>query len=164
MNGENEFFIRNSVVFSLGCCHCCNLVTKLTFVKLLHDSSLEVQHNAPFWSLWRLFSFHKVTSCVDHHPSSALFQVPRPTLVSKLMRNFAAGWKRGPGWDHRNTPPPKCELTLIVYYGVCSISMADAPPCPHWRHFSTAKISVTSLLVLLVASLWSDNNRVMSLR
>lgn len=40
------------------------------------------------------------------------FQAPPPTLVSRLMRNFAASWKTEPGWEHQNTPPLKCKMSI----------------------------------------------------
>lgn len=40
------------------------------------------------------------------------FQAPPPTLVSRLMKNFAASWKTEPGWEHQNTPPLKCKISI----------------------------------------------------
>lgn len=40
------------------------------------------------------------------------FQAPPPTLVSRLMKNFAASWKTEPGWEHQNTPPLKCKTSI----------------------------------------------------
>lgn len=40
------------------------------------------------------------------------FQGPPPTLVSRLMKNFAASWKTEPGWGPQNTPLLKCKISI----------------------------------------------------
>lgn len=57
---------------------------------------------------------------IQNHPNiqympllfMSTFQAPPPTLVSRLMKNFAASWKTEPGWEHQNTPPLKCKMSI----------------------------------------------------
>lgn len=73
---------------------------------------------SPFWH--RSCKWHKdvpeikfriIQTCIPLFILST-FQAPPPTLVSRLMKNFAASWKTEPGWEHQNTPPLKCKTCI----------------------------------------------------
>lgn len=55
--------------------------------------------------------FRIIQTCIPLFILST-FQAPPPTLVSRLMKNFAASWKTEPGWGHQNTPPRKCKTSI----------------------------------------------------
>lgn len=125
--------------FPLGRCHCCNSVTKLTLVKLLNDLSEEVLYNAPLWSL---FSFPQSNFMVL--PPSLLCPLPgaSPYPGVQIDEEFCCRLKEGT----RMRPPEYSPTEMwahfdcfwTVYYGVCSIYMADAPPRLRPGHFSTS--------------------------
>lgn len=72
------------------------------------------------------FFVHNKSLCMIVSPSF-LSQVPPPTLVSKLMKNFAAGWKRGPGWEHQNTLPLKCKNSYFYCAWVKTVNIICCP-------------------------------------
>lgn len=83
------------------------------------------------------------------------FQAPPPTLVSRLMKNFAASWKTEPGWEHQNTPPLKCKS----YAGAVVSGQLDIYGCTCWLLFCSTSLGKSFFFFILPApELFCDTN------
>lgn len=87
------------------------------------------------------------------------FQAPPPTLVSRLMKNFAASWKTEPGWEHQNTPPLKCKS----YAGAVVSGQLDIYGCTCWLLFCSTSLGKSFFFFHFTSSgtflwhKWSDH-------